>query len=218
MKASEPGLKVGYVMTHGAALPLSFSKLVARLCAEELIDVTCTSGHAFGGDLEAVNVFSGLAALKHVEKCDVAVVAMGPGVVGTGTALGFTGMEQGQVLDAATALGGRSIACLRVSFLEERERHRGLSHHTITALTIGARAPTTVVVPKLPPSQARALADELRDSGICDRHTTVVERGDAAIELLQERSIPVTSMGRTLDEVPELWLAAGAAGRAAALG
>jgi hypothetical protein len=217
VKATDPQLKVGYVMTHGAALPLSFSRLVARLCADGLIDVTCTSGHAFGGDLEAVNVFSALAAIRHIEECDVAVVAMGPGVVGTGTALGFTGMEQGQVLDATTALGGRSIACLRVSFLDERERHRGLSHHTITALTIGARERTTVVVPKLPPEQARALADELRDSGICDRHTTVVERGDAAIDLLEERAIPVSSMGRELHEVPELWLAAGAAGRAAAL-
>ena len=216
VKAANADLKVGYLMTDGAALPLSFSNLVRTLRRERLIDVTCTAGHAFGGDLEAVNVHSGLAALRHVESCDVVIVAMGPGVVGTGTALGFTGMEQGQALDATTALGGRSVACLRVSFADERERHNGLSHHTITALTIGARERTKVAVPKLPPTQARALADALRESGICDKHETVLERGDQAVRLLGDRNINVTSMGRGLDEVPELWLAAGAAGRVAA--
>lgn len=216
IKAAAPRATVGYLMTDGAALPLGFSRLVKRLVSEDLIDDTCTAGHAFGGEYEAVNVHSGLAALKHVAGCDIAVVAMGPGIVGTGTTLGFTGMEQGQALDAVHSLGGRSIACLRVSFADERGRHQGISHHTVTALTIGARERTTVVVPKLPPDQAKVLADELKGSGICDRHGTVTERGDAALDLLKERSIAVTSMGRSVDETPELWLAAGAAGRYAA--
>lgn len=216
IRAARPGTKVGYLMTDGAALPLSFSHQVTRLRAEGLIDVTCTSGHAFGGDLEAVNVHSGLAALRHVSDCDVVVVAMGPGVVGTGTALGFTGMEQGQVLDATSALNGHSVACLRVSFADERERHRGLSHHTITALTIGARARATVAVPKLPPAQAKTVAEELKSSGICDQHDTVLQRGDDAVRLLRARGIPASSMGRNLDQSPELWLAAGAAGAYAA--
>lgn len=217
IKATRPEAKVGYLMTDAAALPLAFSRLVARLNADGLIDATCTSGHAFGGDLEAVNVYSGLAALRHVAKCDLVVVAMGPGIVGTGTALGSTSMEQGQILDAAHALRGRNVACLRISFVDERNRHHGISHHTVTALTLAAREPATVVVPKLPPEQARAIADELRGSGICDRHSTAIERGDTAIALLKERGIPVTSMGRGLDQTPELWLAAGAAGRYAAL-
>jgi Protein of unknown function (DUF3866) len=213
IRATRPELRIGYVMTDRAALPLAFSRLIKRLVTEDLIDVTCTAGHSFGGDLEAVNVYSALAALRHVANCDVTVVAMGPGVVGTATALGFTGMEQGAILDAITALGGSSVACLRVSFADERRRHRGLSHHTITALTVAAREPTTVAVPKLPPDQARSIARELRESGICDRHETVVKRGDAAVDLLRARDIPVTSMGRGLNETPELWLAAGAAGR-----
>jgi hypothetical protein len=216
VKVARPDAKVGYLMTDAAALPLGFSRLVARLRREGLIDATCTTGHAFGGDLEAVNVYSGLAALRHVAACDVVVVSMGPGIVGTGTALGSTSLEQGQILDAAHALGGRNIACLRISFVDERERHRGISHHTITALTVAARERATVVVPKLPPEQARAIADELRTSGICDKHVTELERGDAAVALLKDRGIAVTSMGRGLDETPELWLAAGAAGRFAA--
>ena len=216
IKAERPDAKVGYLMTDAAALPLAFSRLVQRLRDEKLIDVTATSGHAFGGDLEAVNVHSALAALRHIGRCDVIVVSMGPGIVGTGTALGSTGMEQGQILDAAFALGGRNIACLRISFADERERHQGISHHTVTALTVGARERATVIVPKLAPDRARAIADELRSSGICDRHGTETERGDAAVELLNKRDIQVTSMGRSLEETPELWLAAGAAGRYAA--
>lgn len=216
VKAAAPRAKLGYLMTDGAALPLAFSRLVARLRMEKLIDVTCSAGHAFGGELESVTIHSGLAALRHVANCDITVVSMGPGVVGTGTALGFTGMEQGQVLDAATALGGRSIACLRVSFADDRARQRGLSHHTVTALTIGARERTTIAVPKLPPEQAQALVRELQASGLCDRHETILERGDGAVALLEERAIPVTSMGRSLEQTPELWLAAGAAGHLAA--
>jgi hypothetical protein len=217
MRQAAPEARLGYLMTDGAALPLAFSRLLAELKRAGLVDVTCTVGHSFGGDLEAVNVYSGLAALKHAAGCDLVIAAMGPGVVGTGTVLGSTSLEQGHLLDATSALGGRNIACLRVSFADRRERHRGISHHTVTALTIAARERATVVVPKLPPEQAKRVAAELRDSGICDKHATPTERGDAAIALLKERDIRVTSMGRSLDEMPELWLAAGAAGRFAAL-
>ena len=49
---------------------------------------------------------------------------MGPGIVGTNTRLGFSGMEVGPVLDAAAALGGDPIACLRVSFADARRATR----------------------------------------------------------------------------------------------
>ncbi|MGH2699738.1 MAG: DUF3866 family protein, partial [Actinomycetota bacterium] len=106
IKEANPEARVGYLMTDGAALPLPWSDLVRSLKEAGLLDATCTAGHAFGGDLEAVNVFSGLAALETAAEVDAIVVAMGPGVVGTGTVLGFTAMEQGPLLDAAGALGG----------------------------------------------------------------------------------------------------------------
>src|SRR6266571_4963861 len=43
--------RVAYVMTDGAALPASFSRLVARLRETGLLDAVVTSGQAFGGDL-----------------------------------------------------------------------------------------------------------------------------------------------------------------------
>jgi hypothetical protein len=216
IKAALPGARVGYLMTDGAALPIAWSKLVARLREQRLIDATCTCGHAFGGEYEAINVYSGLATLRLVAGADVAVVAMGPGVVGTGTALGFTAIEQGQVLDAAGALGGFSIACLRICWADERPRHRGLSHHTLTALTLAARERATVVVPELPEHQLRPVIERLTEAGVPGRHDVVRGDGRPGLALLEDHGLEVPSMGRPMRDFPELHLAAAAAGGTAA--
>ena len=210
VKAARSDAKVGYVMTDGAALPLAWSRLAGRLRRSGLIDVTCTAGHAFGGDHEAVNVYSALAVLRWVEEVDVAVVAMGPGIVGTGTALGFTGVEQAQILDLTDALDGTGVACLRVAFADRRERHHGVSHHTITALTL-ARSRSTIVVPSLGGREAELL-DDLEAAGLTNQHAIVVGDGSPGVELLDREGIAPTSMGCGLDEIPELFLAAAAAG------
>src|SRR5579872_6776504 len=75
LKRQRPALRVAYLMTDGAALPLAYSDSVAQLKALGLIDVTLSCGHAFGGDLDCVNVFSGLTAARHAAGADVAIVA-----------------------------------------------------------------------------------------------------------------------------------------------
>src|SRR5438105_6716152 len=74
--------RVVYVMTDGAALPAGLSRLAARLRSAGLIGAVVSSGQAFGGDLESVNVFSGLLAARHAG-ADVVVVGDGPGNTGT---------------------------------------------------------------------------------------------------------------------------------------
>jgi hypothetical protein len=212
IKAVDPGARVGYLMTDGGALPLAWSNLVRGLRRAELIDVSCTCGHAFGGDLEAVNIFSGLAALRAVGEVDVAIVAMGPGVVGTASALGFTGMEQGQALDATAALGGVGVAALRISFVDPRERHRGVSHHSLTALRLAARESTTIVVPELPEDQRALVEEQLEQAQLSERHRIVTASGSAGLALLEEREVHPTSMNRSVQQVPELFLAGAAAG------
>lgn len=216
IKARNTNLRVGYLMTDGGALPLSWSKLVRDLRAAGLIDVTATSGHAFGGDLEVVNVFSGLVALRHAASADVIVAGMGPGVVGTGTAVGFTAMEQGQLLDAATALGGRAIACLRISFADQRVRHQGVSHHSLTSLAVAAREPCIVAVPDLGGPDDERIWSQLRRARLQERHALVGADGSPALALLQDEGLEVGSMGRPMSEIPELFLSAGAAGVLAA--
>ncbi|MDQ3914115.1 MAG: DUF3866 family protein [Actinomycetota bacterium] len=213
VRAERPGARIAYLMTDAAALPLAWSDLVRASRKAGLLDVTATCGHAFGGDLETVNVFSGLIALRHAGRADVAIVAMGPGVVGTSTALGFTAIEQGQVLDAAAALGGRGVACLRVSFADARERHRGVSHHTLTALRVAAREPADVAVPELGDATEGVVAQLVE---LPERHRLHLVDAAPGMEVLRRSGVPVSSMGRGPDEVPETFGAAVAAGTYAA--
>jgi Protein of unknown function (DUF3866) len=212
-----PRARLAYVMTDGAGLPLALSDLVAQLRARELIDSTITCGHAFGGDHEAVSVYSALAVARHAARADAAVVAMGPGIVGTNTRLGFSGMEVGTILDAAYALGGVPIACLRVSFADPRERHHGLSHHTSTALRLATRERVVVATPVLsdPDEQARLVAD-LAGSGIDRRHDVVAVEAPEVLALLARHGLEIQSMGRPAADDPALFQAAAAAGTLAA--
>ena len=129
-----PGRSLSYVMTDTAALPLALSDLVADLMARELLAETITCGQAFGGQREAVNLHSALTLAEG----DAIVVAPGPGVVGTGSRLGYSGLEVAVVIDAATRLGGRPIVAVRFSGADTRPRHRGRSHHTTTALEVAS--------------------------------------------------------------------------------
>ncbi len=111
VRAAHPAARIAYVMTDGAALPIVISDLVHALRAAGLLDVTITAGHAFGGDLEAVSVPSALALARHVAGADVAIVAMGPGVVGTASPAGHLGPGGGRRPRRRRRLGrpGRSL-------------------------------------------------------------------------------------------------------------
>lgn len=129
-----PGRRLSYVMTDTAALPLALSDLVADLVGRGLLAETITCGQAFGGRREAVNLHSGLVLAAG----DAVVVAPGPGVVGVGSRLGFGGLEVAGVIDAVARLGGQPIVAVRYSGADERDRHRGTSHHTTTALALAS--------------------------------------------------------------------------------
>ncbi len=201
-KHAAPESRLVYVMTDGAALPLALSDLTAAMTAAGLIDATITAGHAFGGDIEAVNVASALTLAHHVLEADAVVVAMGPGVVGTGTELGTTAIEAAGVLDTTAALGGVPILALRVSLADPRPRHSGISHHSVTVLRL-ARPGVRVPVPI-------GLALDLSDHTV-----TVVEPPDMAL-VLGAHHLQVTTMGRGPADDPTFFAAAGAAGTFAA--
>lgn len=200
--ATAPDARVVYVMTDGGALPLALSDVVARLRSQGLLAGTVTAGHAFGGDVEALNVPSALAAARHRLGADVVVVAMGPGVAGTGSRLGFTALEVAPALDAVAWLGGRAVACLRASSGDGRDRHVGVSHHSRTALE-AVRSEVEVPVPP-----------ELHlDPDLTSRHRwPVVDPGDVAGELA-DRGLEVRTMGRGPHEDPLFFRTAAAAGR-----
>ncbi|HEX6971342.1 MAG TPA: DUF3866 family protein [Limnochordia bacterium] len=205
-----------YVMTDGGALPAWYSRLANDLCERGWLAGVITVGHAFGGDLEAVTLHSGLALAKVALDAAGVVVAMGPGVVGTGTALGTTAIEQGIALDAAAALGGRGVACPRISFADRRPRHRGISHHTLTALCTIAHRPATVVLPALGGREEAELAAQAARAGLAERHTLVWEPTAPLRERLERHAALLRSMGRSFDDDPAFFLAGAAAGAVAA--
>jgi hypothetical protein len=202
-------------MTDGAGLPIALSDLVASMHDCGLIDATVTCGHAFGGDFEAVSIFSALAVARHVAHADVAVVAMGPGIVGTNTRLGFSGMEVGAILDAAVALQGIPIAVLRASFADPRERHVGVSHHTTTALRLACRERVIVPLPTIGGEHEARLRADLAAAGIDTRHDVVDVEPPDVLRLLDERGLDVVSMGRRAADDPVLFQTAAAAGAVA---
>lgn len=208
--------RIAYIMTDGAALAMAFSRLVPQMKAQGLLEATITSGQAFGGDYEAVNLYSALAAAKAVVGADIIVVGQGPGNVGTATPLGFSGIEQGLAINAVDSLGGIPIAVTRVSFADPRERHRALSHHTVTALSRIARAPALVALPRLPEIQRLELMAALEETGIADLHQPITVDADRGLVALEASGLVVTTMGRSIAEERAFFLSAAAAGLLAA--
>ena len=205
--------RVIYVMTDGAALAGGFSGLVAELREQELLDGWITCGQAFGGELEAVTIWTGFLAATEILEAEVIVVADGPGNLGTETTWGVTALSSGHALMAARTLDGRPVPALRVSFADERERHRGVSHHSLTILGDVCTVDVNVPVPVLADEEQRAAVwDALRSRKLEELHHLVEVDGSPAVEELRERNLDVRTMGRGVDDDPAFFLAAGAAG------
>ena len=215
-KDGAPGARLVYVMTDAAGLPLALSDLVAALTGRGLLDATVTCGQAFGGDHEAVSVHSALAVARHVAGADAAVVAMGPGVAGTGTRLGFSAIEVGPILDAATAVGARPVACLRASFADPRPRHQGLSHHSATTLGLACRSRVTIPLPLVGGPEEETLRAALAAAGLDAAHDIVAVKPPDILGLFAAAGLKVTSMGRPAAADPVFFACAAAAGALAA--
>lgn len=209
-----------YVMTDGGTLPAWFSRAVAGLRDAGWLEACVTVGQAFGGDLEAVTVHTGLLAARAVCDAEVVVVAQGPGNLGTGTRWGFSGVAAGEAVNAAGTLGGRPVAALRVSGADPRPRHRGVSHHSLTAYGRVALHAADVVVPTLPRAQAAdaellALVADQADglTAPTGRHRRVdVEVTPGVRDALATAPVRLSTMGRGLDEDPWAFLASAVAG------
>lgn len=218
LREPRPQVRAAYLMTDGGALPLALSRTVAGLSEAGWLVGTITVGQAFGGDLEAVNVHTGLLAAAHVLHADVAIVAQGPGNLGTGSPWGYSGVATGEAVNATAALGGRAIASLRISQADERERHRGISHHSLTAYGRVAMAAADLPVPLL----GGELGDRVLEQA---RHLVTASAGrlrlhevevSGLVHALGSSPVRLSTMGRGLDQDPASFVAAAAAGRYAA--
>jgi hypothetical protein len=201
-------------MTDGGALPVWFSRTVSTLRAAGALAGVVTVGQAFGGDLEAVTLHTGLLAARLVLGAEIAVVAQGPGNLGTGTRWGFSGVAAGEAVNAAAVLGGRPVASLRVSGADERERHRGVSHHSLTAYGRVALAAADVPVPGIEGELGERVRAQV--ATLSPPHRLVEVGLEALADALAGSPVPLSTMGRSYADDPAPFLAAAAAGRHAA--
>ncbi|HEX6757674.1 MAG TPA: DUF3866 family protein [Propionibacteriaceae bacterium] len=212
-----PGSRVVYVMSDQGALPMAFSRSVAELRASGLLAGTVTVGQAFGGDLETVTLHSGLLAARLALGAELVVVSQGPGNLGTGTRWGFSGVNAGEAINAAAVLGGRPVGTLRISGADSRERHRGVSHHSLTAYGRVALCKADIAVPDLAGDGSPAMA-ELASAVAArldqmSRHRLIMVDLTGLRTVLAASPIRLSSMGRGLEADPGYFLAAAAAGR-----
>jgi hypothetical protein len=206
--------RVAYLMTDGGALPLAFSETVGALQEAGWLAASISVGQAYGGDLEAVTLHSGLLAARLVLKADVAVVTQGPGNLGTGTRWGFSGVATGEAVNATAVLNGRPVAALRISAVDPRERHHGVSHHSLTSLGRVALAPADVAVPLL----GGELGGQVQTAAatLSPPHRLVDVPIDGLLEAVAQAPVAVSTMGRALDDDPAYFAGCAAAGHHAA--
>lgn len=195
--AALTGRRVAYVQLGGGALPVSLSDTLRALKARKLVETAIAVSPCLDGDLQCVTPAAALTEAR-ARGAEVAVCGIGPGIVGTGSRYGHGGLAVAEAANAAAALGGRPVVAPRVSFGDERERHRGLSHHTRSALEL-CLGEVRVAWP-------RGLD---RPEGV-DVVEVDVTGWEAACA-----SLPLSHMGRGPSEDPWFFAAAFAAGRLA---
>jgi hypothetical protein len=175
-------VRVAYVQVAGGALPVALSDALRALRERGLLAHVVAAAPCLEAEVQCVNVYSALAWCA--SRVDAVVCSVGPGLVGTGSDLGHGAVAAASAANAASALGGRPILAVRISDRDERDRHRGISHHasTVAELCLGD---VTVASP---------------------------EAVDASAWREACSGLPLSFMGRGPDEEPRFFEAAYAAG------
>ncbi|WP_270647924.1 DUF3866 family protein [Paeniclostridium hominis] len=207
-KRHNPNKKLVYIMTDGASLPIYLSKNVENLKNKKLIDDTITIGNAFGGDYECINIYSALITAKEVLNADAVFVSMGPGIAGTGTKYGFTGIEQGPILDAVKKLGGNPIAIPRISFADKRDRHVGISHHSITVLSEIVNVNVNIPIGIEDKDKLEYVNKQIEKNNLQEKHNIVYIKPGNTFDDLSYYGLKVKSMGRNYEQDIEFFDAA----------
>lgn len=202
------GVRVGYVQTGGGALPGSLSRDVAEMRRRGLLCGHITAAPSYGGEHEAISLVGALDAAVGKLGWDAVIAAPGPGIIGSDSRLGHGGIAALDTAHASLALGLPTLLSPRLSSADPRERHRPVSHHTLTVMELLLGA---VEIP-VPSSESVPIAILATAAGW--RHRL----HEAPIDLkgYEASGLPARTMGRTLREDPLFFAAALASGRALA--
>ena len=190
--------RLAYVQLGGGALPVSLSDTVRALKEGGVIEVAVAASPCVDGDVQAVTPASALAWCAG-QGFDAVVCAIGPGIVGTASALGHSGLAAAIAANTAAALDGAPVLAVRYSDADARERHQGVSHHVRAILEL-CIAEVTIAWPR----------------GL-DAPDWLEPREEVDVEGWHEECarLPVSHMGRGLEEDPCFFMCAYAAGEVA---
>jgi hypothetical protein len=201
-----PAAKVGYVQTGGGALPGSLSRDVRELRERGLLCGHITAAPAYGGEHEAISVIGALDAAAGKLGWDAVIAGPGPGIIGSDTRLGHGGVAVLDTAHASLAVGLPTLISPRLSSADPRERHKPVSHHTLTVLELLLGAveipvPTNEPVPIAILATAAGWRHRLRESPV-------------DLAAYEAAGLPARTMGRTIADDPLFFAAALAAGGA----
>jgi hypothetical protein len=191
-------LRIGYVQVGGGALPVSLSDTLRALQAAGLVEVAVAASPCVDGDVQAVTPASALAWCAG-QGLDAVVCSVGPGIVGTGSLLGHGGLAAAATANIAGALGGSPILAVRYSEADRRARHQGVSHHVRAILELSL-TDLTIAWPR----------------GL-EAPDWLTPREEVDVEGWHEdcARLPLSHMGRSLEEDPCFFMCAFAAGEVA---
>jgi hypothetical protein len=205
---ASPGIKVGYVQTVGGALPGSLSRDVAELRERNLLCGHITAAPTYGAEHEAISVAGALDAAAGKLEWDAIIAGPGPGIIGSDSRLGHGGIVALDTAHASLALGLPTLLSPRLSATDPRERHRPVSHHTLTVMQlllggVGVPVPASEPVPIAVLATAAGWRHRLHEASV-------------DLKGYEASGLPAQTMGRTIAEDPLFFAAPLASGRALA--
>ncbi|MDQ0256163.1 hypothetical protein J2S74_003581 [Evansella vedderi] len=196
------------IFSDEASLPLVMSRHLTYLKKQPSF-FSITAGQSFGGQKEAVNLVTALQYIVEQQLQGMVLITLGPGVVGSNTHYGFSGLAQANWANIIGALGGKPVWIPRLSEADPRERHKGVSHHTITPLTELTLMNSILPIPIGNYSNSLLERDWKRLTSY--EHIEVKEVDEEhlfpqLIDVQELSPFPLTSMGRTIDKDPLFFL------------
>jgi hypothetical protein len=191
--------RVAYVQLAGGALPVSLSDTLRLLRERGYLGTSIGVGACLDGEVECVSAASAFLWAA-AEGFEIVVCGIGPGIVGTGTPFGHGGLAAAEAANTASALQGSPVLAVRASESDERERHRGGSHHTRSVLELCLG---DVLVPWPAGYDAPLWLEQHTEVDVSDWEKRCAD-------------LPLAHMGRGPGEDRLFFAAAFAAGRAAA--
>ncbi|GAE36855.1 DUF3866 family protein [Halalkalibacter akibai] len=189
-----------------AALPLTLSDQLRALHKEDHFH-SITVGQAFGGQYEAITIASALQFAHKVLKADFILISVGPGVVGSGTRFGFSGMIMSHWSHTISALEGVPIWIPRMSTADVRERHMGISHHTLTPLCQFTFQKALLPLPYVNGIETEKLKQQIDQyRPFQANHDILFAEKDHVSSLidcaLRKAQLPIQTMGRKFEDDP----------------